>query len=261
MKTKTPAMFFWCIWAAIACPLCLAEEPKSEQEQPPKTPPMMKVCTLQKLQPDEVAQAVHSLGVRVRVGINRTTNSVVLAGPEEEVQAALKIIGELDALPVRKPREAEEDRRARTFKLTFFLLEGSFDPQPSQRGTPPPERIAPAAKALEECGLYDLHVLTPVIAACERGEKLSTFGSLPFRDATREVRVHATPEVGSESGMVELQLAVQVTEMTAGGGSELFNLSTTVSSNLGDYVVIGASPVKGEPGQALALILRVDARE
>ena len=119
----------------------------------------------------------------------------------------------------------------------------------------------PAAKTLTKHGVHNVTLLTPVVVTCAEGRKVSTVGSLPLADGIRRLSVEATPQAAKGLGIVEVQLEAELLELRKGGSSQVFELSTTIAIMPGEYMVIGASPVSGDVAKALALILRVDARE
>ncbi len=181
---------------------------------------------------------------RSRVAFDAASQSIIVTGTDSTIEAARKIVSRID-----KPRRA--------LTLSFFFVQGVVGDGSDDSADELPEDLRGIARSLAKSGFMDLTLLAPMTTAVQEDSEFSTSGYLG--DPTRlqfEIEGDVHESAMAESARVTLAAAVKY---VGGEGSKLvFSVETSLTTNLGDYVVLAAAPAQNGENQAMALIVRVD---
>jgi hypothetical protein len=189
-----------------------------------------------------------------RVAVDQMNRQLVITGTEREVAAVKAMVKELD-----QPR--------RSLVLHFFFLSGEigagaeFDPEHAEV----PEPLLDIAFTLAENGFYEPRVMGMTSVRVNSAQQFEALwgqeedtddgdGYLDF-----ELSGEARTQRGSDT--VDLEIKAR---MRGHGGAEKrralsaqFELGTTLSVTLDEYVILAAAPSTTEAGSAIALAVRV----
>jgi len=126
-----------------------------------------------------------------------------------------------------------------------------------------PAMLAPVMGALADNGFQQAVLLAPLKVTVGRRGSFAVEGSAAQFDRMLGVRVEGDARM-VDATSVELKVQAMLGPKVAlpgtlGGPEPMFRLTSVVSAPLGDYIVLATSPGATDYGQAIALVVRVDA--
>lgn len=226
------------------------------QEQPQQSEPMtMLVVPIQHGRAAEIAHVMNSVAHGVHFAWDDSSNSLVMSGRERDFTHALEVVKQLD-VPRRDKGIATVGPHS--FRVTVFYVEGNYDAEGPGGGSKLPAAIEPAAKVLAENGMYHLKLMTTQIFTIKGDEQFHAVGTLD--DPAGHIRVMTRGQVRySPAGrLAEVRCKSELARVGSQSTREVFSFETTLVTRLGEYTVIGASPMQTDGQKAVALILRVE---
>lgn len=202
---------------------------------------------------DDLARRLKSamLGSSINIAPDRARSTIVLNGAGATVEKALSMIEKLD-LPA-----ASVNLEFAFFKATLNLPPGS--------GLIPKD-LQEVAGELQRFGRIEL--LGRLSTMSVEGEEFKVSGNvadsifaevqgrLIRASADGSVNVHLNAEMGQHK-FVAFEPKADEKKASRQRISSEFNLETAVSTQRGDYVVLGSAPSGWEPGEAAILVLHV----
>lgn len=128
-----------------------------------------------------------------------------------------------------------------------------------------PPALRPVIDALAEQGFHNAMLLAPLRVTVGRSGRFELEGSAAQFDRMLDVRVEGEAR-SVDDDSVELRVKATIGPKVAlpgtlAGPEPMFRLVSTMTTALGDYVVLATSPGATEYGQAIALVVRVDAAD
>lgn len=147
--------------------------------------------------------------------------------------------------------------------LDVLRRKSAGTPSPA-RHAPIPPQLEPAVQSLVAYGLKSPSLLAPLTVAVNRDNRFAISGSAAELDHVIGVRVEGTAR-STAPDVVELEISASVYRERGVRApfegqprvrrESLFELTSEISTRLGDFVVLATSPASAESGQALAVIV------
>jgi hypothetical protein len=183
-------------------------------------------------------------GRRLRISGDRSRSKVLLRGDAQEIKNAERLLKELDT-------------PAAGVSIEFAFLQAKSGD--AAAGRPMPADLAEVAKELERFG--QLTLLGRLSTVAVEGEKFSVEGQV-VPGITAEVRgfVSGANQEGTVKADVKASLRLlpaQVAESKDRPPVAYFNLETVVTTQRGDYLVLGSAPAGSQIGESAILVMHV----
>ncbi len=155
------------------------------------------------------------------------------------------------------------NRPARSLMINFFFLQADISGAKESKASLPPA-LTPIAKTLVENGFGSLELMAPVTLMVDEGLKFSSestlFVPMTETEPPQTLTFQATGIARMQGGDDTVQLSIGA--IVRGDYAKVkvhFAVETTIATELGDYVILAASPSSTVRGNALALVARVTA--
>jgi len=194
------------------------------------------------------------------IGADEENQSLVVRADEGDLESIRSLVRQFDT-----PRAS--------LRLQFFFVRGVVggdDPNDGQPWEPGlPKSLRPVAASLSEAGVSHVTLLAPLIANALEQERFAASGAV-MESSGSEVRfeVEGEARIGDDGQTARLELQGQVRRYGIGAKigevRSIFSVETSLSVEVGDYVVLAAAPGTLEDTDALGLVVRVnrdDARQ
>jgi hypothetical protein len=194
-------------------------------------------------------------GSRTRFAIDHQNRLLVVKATASALESIRKVVSQLDQV-------------SPSLSVEFYFIRGSIGPPKQQDQDALPKSLASVKTALHEAGLTDLTLLAPLVVRTDSREKFRSKG-IKERQANEFQQLHffvtGIARLQPDGKIVQLDLSAEL----SGGykmarettepivGQTDFQLTTTITARLGDYVVLAASPSTTSDGDAVALAVRV----
>lgn len=209
----------------------------------------------------EVAKELSQVysGRDLRIGVDEGRGWVLLRGPEAQIESVREVLKELDT-------------PAGTANIEFAFLRASTGGE--REATPIPPDLADVAKELSHLGTLSLMGRLSTVAV--EGEEFIVQGAISAsRTYEIEGRLLNAPERSSVRLMLHARMSLANEKNTdasdAAEGDDAagtagprrserpvrFEIGTTVTTQRGDYVVLGSAPTGWAPGESAILVLHV----
>ncbi|UCG15265.1 MAG: hypothetical protein JSV19_08195 [Phycisphaerales bacterium] len=228
---------------------------------PPRTPAAKelaeemwtKVYALKHADSDNVANLLsHSLRLRT-VASDKSSRSVVVTAPK---RLSAEVERLLEALDVRPPAP----KKALSLRLELFFLQARL--HAGEKVAPElAEVLKPVASALAESGIQQPVLLAPLVVQVGSDEEFTQEGLVAQADGIILIDVKGEAERGEADETVKLELRARMKGPIRTGNQvqyqSVFELNTTLTFALGDYVVLAAAPGQTDYGDVIALVVRV----
>lgn len=191
------------------------------------------------------------------------TGVLAMRGTAQEIDTARKLLEEAQLAMRASLGHAMDEGRA--LMMNFYFIKARFQPDPDDPPSPPlPDILTPVAAAMEEHGFYQPGLLASLMVRTEAGEAFEAQGTIPSEES-RPIRVEVNGMTISGSGPrpLELQVSAQVAKPAGAGLGEsqpmitVFQLDTQIRVQLGEFVVLAATPSTAGMFDAIALVVRV----
>ena len=228
---------------------------------PPRTPAAKelaeemwtKVYALKHADSDNVANLL-SRSLRLRtVASDKSSRSVVVTAPKRLVAEVERL---LDAIDVRAPAPKE----ALSLQIEFFFLQARLHPG-EEVASELADVLKPVAAALAESGIHQPVLLAPLVVQVGSDEEFTQEGLVGQTDGIILIDVKGEAERGELDGTVELEVRATMKGPIRTGNQvqyqSVFELNTTLTFALGDYIVLAAAPGQTDYGDVIALVVRV----
>lgn len=205
--------------------------------------------------------------------VNCADRLVMVKGNMAACDAVAEVFEQLAAID---KRGRGGDVSATIVQLSAYFIEANIGPAKSGGasassatiGIPLPATLSGVEKALAESGFSDFVLLSPLKVQVASGSEFNVNGTVAGTAA--KVSVRGQVEVGRGGGDVQLRIEAgmeQFVETPATKGpmgairvpTNAFNLQTTVTTRVGEYVVLAAGP-NSENGRTTALVIRLTAQ-
>ena len=210
---------------------------------------------------EDMLKLVHQsmLGTRaMRLAADTINQQIVVTGSQRDVQTIRELVTRVD-----QPTQA--------LTADFYFLQGRIGAGKSAGDEVLPKALKPIAATLESNGFAAPTLLAPLQVHMDAGmwfESQSVLVSerVPNRTPTRtEFSVSGRARVGTDGKSVQLELKANLdtmTEIALSGGKAAtlatpFSLDSTLTVQLGEYVLLAAAPHSTEHGDAVAVVVRI----
>lgn len=193
-----------------------------------------------------------------------TERLLLIHGTDEDIK---KVAALVDAASASRGSRGGLER---DLVVSFFFLaaqtSGSRPAGGSEKNLPQAlqEALQPAAAALARNGFLRPTLLAPLIVSVNRAErKFHLYGSSPKLD---RIQVEGEATAGPDDKSVELTVSIELVARKQVGDNvvsqTVFELQTTLTARLGEYIILAAAPAAAQPDiEAIALVVRVSAAE
>lgn len=196
-------------------------------------------------------------GARARFALDPANRVLVVNAPTSEQETVRLLLDQLD-------------RESPPLTMQFYFIRGALSPGKEEKVELWPAGLSSVAKALREIGMSHLELLAPMIVRTDSNWEFFSQGTLR-RQASEEGRsenlnleVKGTSRLLGDAKTVQLKLEASLrgdfVKDAADAGKAAFNLQTTITAKLDDFVVVSASPTTTSEGDAVALAVRVSAK-
>jgi hypothetical protein len=190
-------------------------------------------------------------GQRARMAVDKKTNSVVIAAPEDVLKSAAELIQTLD-VPEAARRGARPGAPCQ-FRIVWLASGLSSKDAPA-----PADELKPVVEQLADLGIKDVRQVGPMVVNTLAEGQFQVRCSPLFEGAPAELTVEGKLDAKTEPVQLSLRIAakqrrpitvgVAAPPDAAGGFAgdtvNLVNLDTMISPRFdGSYVVLGAAPV------------------
>jgi len=202
-------------------------------------------------------RAAFTGGRKPWVAVDEITRTLVVKAPQNDIDMVKAVI-------------AVMAKRTRSVLIECFFIRGKLS-DATKDDTPLPAHLSSVGKALNESGLTNLELLTPVMIYSREGEKFksySLFGERTLREGVQSGKisfsVSGEVQLDRDGQVAKLRIDSQVNgkyanETTPDGKTE-FTLRTTVGVPIGDYAILAAAPSSTASGDVIALAVRVTTK-
>jgi hypothetical protein len=198
---------------------------------------------------------MNSVSHGARFAWDDSSNALVISGLERDIADSLEVVKQLD-VPRREVGLATVGPLS--LRVTVFYVEGTYDAEGPDGGTKLPEAIEPAAKVLTENGMHHLKLMTTQIFTIKSDEQFHAVGTLDDPAGYMRISTRGWVKFAAAGRLAEVRCEAELNRVGSQSSKDVFSFQTTLVTRLGEYVVIGASPMQTDGQKALALILRVD---
>ncbi len=199
--------------------------------------------------PAEVAEILSGVThpKHTQIAIDRTSQTMIVKARAAELETADELVERVD-----QPQKA--------LTLSMYFVQGSIGRNgglSSAEGLP--GSLHKVVRPLEASGFVDMSLLAPFTTTVQENSSFSTEGVLESGNLARlHFDVRGEVHQGAAAETARFTIRANITKGRGDARYGIFEVETTVTARLGDYVVLAAGP--SEPGEhdAVALIVRVD---
>ncbi len=214
---------------------------------------------------DDDLRALLNVVVSRQARVAHRDRLIVITGTQADADAVKRVLEE-----VAREREQGMDARSESpLQVEAYFLSvrvgAASDAAPSL-----PAALKPVAQALTESGFGSASLLAPFqVSLTGDGRQFQLGGQAPGSKAPLSISLEGLGGRGPTPDSVRLDLQATVearlpapaerSNMPMPHRAPQFQLRTTIQANLGEYVVVAASPASPESDEAIALVIRVTA--
>ena len=181
---------------------------------------------------------------RLRVSGDRGRSKILLRGDKNDIEQAEGLLKELDT-------------PAAGIAIDFAFIQAKFDGQP--RGTLIPVDLEQVATELERFG--NVALLGRLSTVAVEGEKFGVEGQIvPGMSAEVRGQVIGVNQEGVVKADIKAALRLLPPGKSEGkdaGPSAYFNIETVVTTQRGEFLVLGSAPAGAEVGESAILVMHV----
>lgn len=193
-----------------------------------------------------------------RVAMDEVNGMLVVQGGEREIARIRRLVEAVD-----KPSQS--------VTIYFYFIRASigsdFDPEDHDL----PKALAPVARTIIENGFGDPSLLATVIVTVDEGRRFEQKARLQGTTDNKvtevlEFSVSGAARLQPNRDLVQIELSVVVEggysegeETFLSAGETVFSMKTAVATKLGGYVVLAAGPGSTATGNAIVLVIQVNA--
>jgi hypothetical protein len=203
----------------------------------------VKVFRLQHAEAEEMAKmVVNALGPEGSVAADDRTNSILVTGPEEELEV-------IEAVLLRLDEEAEDHRQEAVPTACQVRIVWLTGPMPGG-GTTPPAGLKEVVDELAGIGIKDLRHVAHTLVNTQVGGAFRLRCSPALNDEPLPMTVSGNVTQREGTPILSIQiLAESPVETGAEEGSSVgiqppVDLETVIAAPYGHYVVLGVAPVE-----------------
>jgi hypothetical protein len=287
MCRRVRVMRFLIVAASFACLLGTQHEalaqlgptiPRAERER------VVRIFHLRHANADSLAGAIRTAFVQddstLQLAVEERTNSLIVYGITEDLEAVKAVIAELDA-PVQRAMEDRDGAGEQAIheRLLFYWLATGPDFKTDE---PIPEQLQPVVKELQRLGLDDVQLVSRSLAAFN-GDRVSIETTVDVAERTYSLEFEGAFDNDDESapgdfstherlrwrsGLAPRSLTIRVTAAEQTGASAGFgrgrerskscSLATQITTPRNHFVVLG---VTGLGDLENAFVIQIQANE
>lgn len=191
------------------------------------------------------------------------TGVLAMRGTAQEINTARQLLEEAQLAARARLGHGMDEGGA--LMMNFYFIKARFQPNPDDPPSPPlPDILKPVAEAMAEHGFRQPGLLASLMVRTEAGESFDAQGTIPS-DESRPIRVEVNGMTLASDGPrpLEVRVSAHVAKPAAAelGESQpmitVFQLDTQIRVQLGEFVVLAATPSTAGMFDAIALVVRV----
>jgi hypothetical protein len=199
-----------------------------------------------------LAQSLQQSG-EFRLAIDTVNQRVVVTGTPDKIQMTRQFVEQLD-------------RPDRALALNFFFISGAIGGKQDLDPKRIPKPLMPISETLLASGLGDLSLMAPMTVRTSDGREFESRGMLRIEvegalDELLTFEVEGSVRTDADSRQVRVEMRARMYGHTAPEKrretTAEFELETTLTAQLGQYVVLAAAPSSTASGDLVALVVQV----
>ncbi|MBN2562744.1 MAG: hypothetical protein JXQ75_17615 [Phycisphaerae bacterium] len=199
---------------------------------------------------ERILQTLGSRQCQLRIAADEGRSSILMSGPEPQLDTAKRILDQLDTPPA-------------TVNLEIAFFQAHLDYNKDDLNAKIPADLADVAKELDRFGPHELLGRLSTIAV--EHERFSVEGSI-----SQNVTAMVKGELISVSPDTEARLRIETFlrlerarptdeegKAQQRGPSPTFQLETVILTKRGDYLILGSAPTGWDAGESVILVLHL----